>query len=1189
MSLDKKRQRADSSTLPRATSVLLCAFLLSSCSFAKAEAQPATNLSPGSIERAIAAADRHGFDVPLIANQLLHLSLEKGDLAVRLIISDDAGHSVLDQVSRVYEVMEISVVARTSGNYHLEIHSLESKDGRDYQLRLAPFRKATSADFELEESQQLVAKASWLRDEWKETSFLQAIENYDKAARIALGRNERMRVNALEQAGRVLTVLGKYDDAIQRFRIAAGAASKAGDRVEEARALGEASRLRSYVGGISDAEESLRKAFTLLASTESVSDSARQANAESLSSRGEVNYSKGNLISARADFENALKLFAECRDRAGEARVHLFKGYIFGSIGDSERAVTEVSQGSDLYRAVGNKAGEAFCLTALGISRSIKRDVERAMALHREAAEIFRSIGDRQSQAITLNAWGQVYEFISDYSTALVNYQKALSMLGDNPTGDVAAGSMFKIARMQRLLGNLDESLRSYERCLQLSRAAGKQRTEVNALNEVALIYASKGNREQTVAQYGRIVKFYARISDPRGQATTLTILGNFLARNGEKQEALASYKKALAFSESCGDKSVLIATLSSLARVNRDLGALEDALRYAQRSIQIVEDLRTNVATPDFRTSYFSGVRQQYELLIDILMRCENAWPGRGYAAQAFLGSENARARSLIDMRAEVGADIRTGVSPALLERERGLQGLLRAHAAYQMDLSVRKSDAHTTAEVARQIDDLRDEYLQIEAQIRDRNPRVLALKQSAPLSLEQVQKDLLDDDSVVLEYALGEERSYLWVISRTSFGSYELPSRNNVEAAAQDVYQGLTARQLVGKLDSGYQANVDVSDASYSEKALSLSRMLVGPANAQLGTKRLLVVTDGLLQYIPLDALPVPEPEKVGADPISDRLPLVALHEVVMLPSLSTLAAIRQEKNRSQADDKIVAVLADPVFDNGDDRAPGNTSGRGASFTGNPNAPALRGIQVPAFDSAPARLTHAAEEANAIVAVAPHGSAMLALGFDATRETAMSSLVGEYRIVHFAAHGFVNKEHPELSGILLSTVDRSGNKTNGFVPVRDIYNLNLSADLVVLSACESALGKDVRGEGLVGLTHGFMASGSKSVIASLWKVDDRATSMLMAEFYRSMLQDGLSPAAALRSAKEKIRREKSWQAPYFWAGFVLQGEYNEHILVNRRSSLRSLVAVVLVSVLIVVGIAFLYRHRRRLVHHAN
>ena len=184
-------------------------------------------------------------------------------------------------------------------------------------------------------------------------------------------------------------------------------------------------------------------------------------------------------------------------------------------------------------------------------------------------------------------------------------------------------------------------------------------------------------------------------------------------------------------------------------------------------------------------------------------------------------------------------------------------------------------------------------------------------------------------------------------------------------------------------------------------------------------------------------------------------------------------------------------------------------------------------------------ARLAHAAEEANAIVAVAPQGSAMLAQGFDATRETAMSSLIGEFRIIHFAAHGLVNKDHPEQSGIVLSMVDRAGKSTNGFVTARDIYNLNLSADLVVLSACDTALGKDIKGEGLVGLTHGFMASGSKSVIASLWKVDDRATSVLMADFYRSMLQDGLSPAAALRSAKEKIRREKAWQAPF--SGLVL------------------------------------------------
>jgi len=194
-----------------------------------------------------------------------------------------------------------------------------------------------------------------------------------------------------------------------------------------------------------------------------------------------------------------------------------------------------------------------------------------------------------------------------------------------------------------------------------------------------------------------------------------------------------------------------------------------------------------------------------------------------------------------------------------------------------------------------------------------------------------------------------------------------------------------------------------------------------------------------------------------------------------------------------------------------------------------------------------------------------------------------AISSLIGDYRIVHFATHGFVNKDHPELSGIILSMVDRSGNKTNGFVPVRDIYNLNLSEDLVVLSACDTALGKDIKGEGFIGLTHGFMAAGSKSVVASLWKVDDRATSVLMAEFYKAMLQDGLPPAAALRSAKEKVRRENGWQAPYFWAGFVLQGEYNQRIAVNYKSADRTALAILSIGGLILLGLAFLkWRNRR-------
>ena len=962
---EKKPPRAHEPTLTKTPLVLFCTFLLicaalvavSDCSIEAADGQPLINLTPGRIEREISAGERQRFGILLTGNQLVRLAVEKGDLAVRLIISDASGQRLIDKVSRRYEVMELFVVVKTTGTCQIEIVSLEGKGQRHYQMRLDPVRQATKADLELNSALQLVAKASWLCDEWKETSLQQAVDNYNLAGNMAFKRGERIAANALNQAGRTLVLLGKYRDAINRFMMAEESARKAGDELERARSLSEIGRLHSYLGNHRQAEENLTGAFNLLkaAGAEGGPDSSKQVYAEALNSRGEMNYSRGDLVKSNSDFDEALKLFGEVGDRTGEARIHLFKGYIAGTIGELEKAITEISQALALFQTVGNKAGEALCLTALGLSHSMNRDEEHAMKLHRDAAEIFQTIGDRESQAITLNALGQAYEFLNDYPAALENYQKALNLVGENAAGEMAATVMFKIARMQRLLGNPDQALTTYERCLQLSRASRSTRTEANALNEVARIYTAKANREKTVRQYGKLLNFYARISDRQGEVNALNHLGDFLSSLGDKKEALALYKRALVFSESCGDKSVLIATLYNLARVSRDTGALESALRYIQRSIQIIEELRTNVATAAFRTSYFAGMRQQYDLLINILMQSDAAWPGRGFGVRALLASENSRARSLIDMRAESGADIRAGVSPALLDRERELQGLLRSQAEYQMDLSLQNADEAKRAEVAKQIDNLRNEYVQIEAQIRDRNPRFLALKQPAPLTIQQIQTELLDNDSILLEYALGEDRSYLWVVSTTSFSCYELPKRATIEAAALNVYNSITARQSIGNVDTQYQANVDASDASYFAESLRLSRMLVGPAIGQLGTKRLLVVAEGVLQYIPLDALPAPDGQAIDAVPTSNDLPpLIATHEVVMLPSLSTLAAIRQEKNRTKGGDKIVAILADPVFSANDDRLQSSNSGRKIASVFGDNRSSLRDAAAPAIDGA-------------------------------------------------------------------------------------------------------------------------------------------------------------------------------------------------------------------------------------------
>jgi CHAT domain-containing protein len=374
-------------------------------------------------------------------------------------------------------------------------------------------------------------------------------------------------------------------------------------------------------------------------------------------------------------------------------------------------------------------------------------------------------------------------------------------------------------------------------------------------------------------------------------------------------------------------------------------------------------------------------------------------------------------------------------------------------------------------------------------------------------------------------------------------------------------EVYKLITTRQqLDGQSDTvTFQAQIEAAEKLLPLTALQLSQMLLGQTATELGNKRLLLVTEGALQLVAFDALPSPD------SPIDSPRYLLADHEIVQLPSIATLRAIRAaEKKNLVTADKIAAVIADPVFTTSDSRV--HTSSliaSAATAEERPQAPVLRGGGL-------ARLTHSSEEADAIAKAAPDGTTLLATGFDATRERVMNARLGEYQIVHFATHGYLDYEHPESSGIFLTMVDKNGADKNGMMSLHDIYNMDLSAQLTVLSACQSALGKDIKGEGLVSLSHSFISAGSQSVIASLWKVDDRATSVLMADMYQSMLQKGMSPAAALRAAKLHVMQDKRWSAPYFWAGFVVQGEYTNHITIES-SSRRNLGVIVLLSLLLI------------------
>jgi CHAT domain-containing protein len=388
------------------------------------------------------------------------------------------------------------------------------------------------------------------------------------------------------------------------------------------------------------------------------------------------------------------------------------------------------------------------------------------------------------------------------------------------------------------------------------------------------------------------------------------------------------------------------------------------------------------------------------------------------------------------------------------------------------------------------------------------------------------------------------------------------------------------LTTRQLKKDVtDAERLKRIAEADAKLQSESATLSRMLLGPITEKLRRewkgKRLAIVASGTLEYVPFAVLQLTEAETEGRGdretgrqgptppviPSPNRpvafIPLIENHEIVNLPSASALAIIRREAAGRRPATKTLAALADPVFEANDPRLATarkktSTNGLIASVRAAESAPAasllpselgrsVRSFQRDGFG----RLFFSNEEADFITSLAPRTSTLKATGFEASRQLVASGELGRYRIVHFATHGLINSEHPELSGLVLSLLDENGKPQDGFLRMSEVFNLEMPADLVVLSACQTALGKEIKGEGLVGLTRGFMYAGAERVVASLWQVDDLATAHLMKRFYLGMLKDGLRPAEALRAAQIELSKQKRWSAPYYWAGFVIQGEW--------------------------------------------
>ncbi|MBD2493059.1 CHAT domain-containing protein [Nostoc sp. FACHB-280] len=587
---------------------------------------------------------------------------------------------------------------------------------------------------------------------------------------------------------------------------------------------------------------------------------------------------------------------------------------------------------------------------------------------------------------------------------------------------------------------------------------------------EKGKVLTDVGRNTEAVAAYQKALSAPPFLGVPlnNDKQEILYLIGKSYLNNRQYQQAEEFFNKSLTEAQANKKNIQKADVYLGLAMLERERGNFQKAQAQIEKAIATIESEGAQIENAEregkdkpvlrqtpYRSytslaKYLESKQNYYAFYVDLLMRLHQKNQQAGYDIQGFQASERSHARSLL----------------AIINRTNQSSRLSKQNK--------KESDAR-------------------------------AVELAKPVEIKQIQKQILDDDTLLLEYLLGEEHSYLWLVSKTGVSSYQLPKLSEIEPLARKFSTAVSS------------PNPSLRDRQLSQQ---LSQILLGQVANQLGQKRLLIVADGILQYIPFNALPHPN------SPADKPEPLLVKHEIVGLPSVSTLAVIRNRQN-SRKPSKSLAIFADPVFSRNDERLKSRLT---------------KSNDEELYE----RLPGTRQEADEILSLFPNSQKLVKFDFAANRQAAINPEISQYRFVHFASHGILDSQRPERSGMVMSVVNEVGDVQRSLLSIPDTFNLKLSADLVVLSGCRTGLGKTIKGEGLVGLTGGLMYAGSKSVVSSLWDVADEGTALLMSKFYSAMLQKGLKPSSALRQAQLEMWRDPQWNAPYYWSAFVFQGEWN-------------------------------------------
>ena len=873
---------------------------------------------------------------------------------------------------------------------------------------------------------------------------------------------------------------------------------------------------------ISDVPAVFARAMTLFESARQIHQSLGNVYdfAQVTNNVGLTHYYMADFDSAREYWQQAAAVFrnihewsAELNPLTNQAVVDIDEGYF-------ESAIIMLKRAMEIIPAERMQALSSRTMDNLAGAYRMNGDMDEALKAYSDARAIHKSIEDK-GEAYSVFGLGQTYLAIGDFALAREYLDLALRMLEQTNDQATVEAALRARGNIDYMAGDFQSALEFHDKALN-GTAAPITRAQLQVLVTRDLIALKRYTAAEKQGGEARLIA--QRENADLILADAELELGQLSLARRESKQAKSLLEGALSVYERLRMRGRQADALHHLARAARQEGNFDSAIASGYGSLERIEALRWNVADPELRALYSATRRGYYDLQISLLMnrheRSENS--SQEFLNAALETSERAKARMTIELLAEASVEQQSGLDADYVSQRESLYQNLAAYR-YQRDrllspaFAADESSNEKLAEILGESARIENEINVLETAIRQGISEDSKTIASRILSARELQA-YIDDDSILLQYSIGDEESYVWIVTNESIRSVRLPAGATIDSASLSVVEGVRTHRI--------------GTAQREESAkglLRLSELILQPVEEMLDRPRILIAADGALEYVPFAVLPLTR------EPGST---LIDKHDLISVPSISVLVAQGDRTRKAWTANRLL-VFADPVFEASDQRVNRRVAAP-ATLATNDLGLLVRSARAP-FELT--RLIYTGREAATISGLLPATDSVVMSGFEASRENLLSMQLEDFRYIHFATHGIIDSRYPALSALALSEFKEDGSRMDGLLRLNDIFGLELNADLVVLSACETALGREIRGEGLVGLTQGFLYAGARALVVSLWKVPDRTTGELMARFYESLIKDQLRPAAALRQAQLSIAAERRWNDPYFWGGFVVLG----------------------------------------------